>query len=44
MKFNTDECKVMHIGANNLEAEYFMEEKQLEKITEAAISRYLSNV
>jgi ribonucleases P/MRP protein subunit RPP40 len=34
MKFNTDKCKVMHIGANNLKEEYFMEGKQLEKITE----------
>jgi hypothetical protein len=30
---NTDKCKVMHIGANNLEEEYFMEGKP-EKITE----------
>jgi hypothetical protein len=34
MKLNTDKCKVMHIGAKNLEGEYFMEGKQLEKITE----------
>jgi hypothetical protein len=34
MKFNTDKCKVMHIGANNLQEEYFMDGKQLEKISE----------
>ena len=33
MKFNTDKCKVMHIGVNNLE-EYFMDSKKLETITE----------
>jgi ribonucleases P/MRP protein subunit RPP40 len=27
MKFNTEKCKVMHIGAKNLEEEYFMEGK-----------------
>ena len=25
MRFNTDKCKVMHIGVKNLEEEYFME-------------------
>lgn len=34
MKFNTDKCKVMHIGAQNLEAEYFMEGNKLEKVSE----------
>ena len=34
MKFNTDKCKVMHVGANNLQEEYFMDGKQLEKISE----------
>ena len=38
MRFNTEKYKVMHIGAKNLE-EYFMEGKQLEKITEVIISR-----
>ena len=34
MKFNTDKCKVMHIGAQNLEEEYFMEGNKLEKVSE----------
>ena len=34
MKLNTDKCKVMHIGAQNLEAEYFMEGNKLEKVSE----------
>ena len=34
MKFNTDRCKVMHIGAHNLKEEYFMEGNKLEKISE----------
>ena len=34
MKFNTEKCKVMHIGANNLKAEYYMEGKKLEEIME----------
>lgn len=34
MKFNTDKCKVMHIGAQNLEAQYFMEGNKLEKVSE----------
>ncbi len=34
MKFNTEKCKVMHVGANNLEEEYFMDGKKLETITE----------
>ena len=36
VKFNTDKCKVMHIGAQNLEEEYFMELKgnKLEKVSE----------
>ena len=34
MKFNTDKCKVMHIGAQNLEEEYFMEGNKLKKVSE----------
>jgi len=34
MNFNIDKCKVMHIGANNLEEDYVMEGKKLEKISE----------
>ena len=34
MKFNTDRCKVMHIGAHNLEEEYFMKGNKLEKVSE----------
>ena len=34
MKFNTDKCKVMHIGATNLKEKYFMEGKKLEMVTE----------
>jgi len=30
MKFNTEKCKVMHIGVNNLKEEYFMEGKKTE--------------
>ena len=32
MKFTTDKCKVMNIGANNLEEKYFMEVKKLKKV------------
>jgi hypothetical protein len=32
MKFNTDNCEVMHIGATHLEEEYFVEGKKLEKV------------
>ncbi len=34
MKFNVEKCKVMHIGNNNVEAEYFMEGHILEKVKE----------
>ena len=34
MKFNTEKCKVMHIGVNNLKEEYFMGCKKLEEIME----------
>ena len=34
MKFNTDKCKVIHFGAQNLEEEYFMEGNKLEKASE----------
>jgi ribonucleases P/MRP protein subunit RPP40 len=32
MRFNTDKCKVMHIGDKNLEEEYVMEGKKQEKV------------
>ena len=32
MKFNTEKCKVAHIGVNNLKEEYFMGGKKLEEI------------
>ena len=34
MNFNTEKCKVMHVEANNLKEEYFIEGKKLEEITE----------
>ena len=34
MKFNTEKCKVMYIGVNNLKEEYFMGGKKLGKIME----------
>ena len=37
MKFNTDNCNVMHIWANNLEEEYFYGRQKLEKVTEEKI-------
>ena len=33
MKFNIDKCKVMHIGANNREADYEIAGKKLEKVS-----------
>ena len=34
MKFNIQKCKVMHIGRNNKEAEYFMQGNKLDKVIE----------
>jgi hypothetical protein len=34
MKFNTEKCKVIHIGVNNLKEEYFIGGKKLEEIME----------
>ena len=34
MKFNTEKCKFMHFGGNNLKEEYFMGSKKLEEIME----------
>jgi hypothetical protein len=34
IKLNTEKCKVIHIGANNLEEEYFVDGKKLETITQ----------
>jgi low affinity Fe/Cu permease len=34
MKFNIEKCKVMHIGAMNLQEEYLMDGIKLEKVIE----------
>jgi len=34
MLFNVEKCKVMHIGYNNMKAEYFMDGVKLEHVTE----------
>ena len=34
MKFNTEKCKVMHLGRGNLKYNYFMDGKRLEVVAE----------
>ena len=34
MEFNTDKCKVMHIGNSNKNFKYYMDNKELEKVQE----------
>jgi len=34
MLFNIDKCKVMHLGYNNCQADYYMDTVQLQKVDE----------